>query len=282
METMTTRRRWSWRRWAVTIGVVVVVLAIAVPYVYIHFIEGSAPQKFSLTSLGGGGAAVPLDGTWNVTSGSQAGYRVNEVLLGQHNTAVGRTNVVSGTMTVQGTAVKSARFVVDMTSVRSDQRLRDRTYAGRIMDTASYPTSTFTLAKSVDFGKPPASGAPISVTATGKLTLRGVSRTVTASLRAEHNGGTIEVVGQIPVVFADFNIAPPVFTGVAQGEDHGTVEFLLFFIHGVGNPTPTTTATTATSTPPRFGGGGPPGAPPRGGAPTITTSPTTAPPLGLQ
>ena len=277
-----TRRRWSGRRWATTIVIVVIVLAIAVPYIYIHFIEGSAPKKFSLTSLGSAGSAsVPLNGAWHVTSGSQAGYRVDETLLGQHNTAVGRTDGVSGTMDVSGSTVKSASFVVDMATVKSDQRLRDRTYAGRIMDTASFPTSTFTLTKSIDFGTPPASGTPITTDATGKLTLKGVTRTVTAHLKAEHNGGTIEVVGQIPVTFADWKISPPVFPGVAQGQDHGTVEFMLFFTHGPGNPPPTTEATTP-STFPQGGVGRPPGGGGGGGQPTITTSPTTVAPLQLK
>ncbi|MBV8980896.1 MAG: YceI family protein, partial [Acidimicrobiia bacterium] len=128
-------------------------------------------------------------------------------------------------------------------------------------------------------GKPPASGNPISTEATGKLTLKGVTRTVTAHLKAEHNGGTIEVVGQIPVKFADWNISAPVFPGVAQGEDHGTVEFILFFTHGAGNPPPTTGATTPTT---EFRPGG--GRPPNGGGapPTITTSPTTVAPLQLK
>ena len=281
MDTLeaTQPKRSIFRRWVVVVIVVVAVLAIGVPYVYIHFIEGSSPKKFSLTSVGGAGATVPLDGAWSVTSGSQAGYRVEETLLGQHNTAVGRTSDVSGTIEIAGATVKTGKFVVDMASVHSDQRLRDRTYAGRLMDTAAYPTSTFTLTKAIDFSKPPANGVPISMTATGTLTLRGVTRIVTAHLRAEHNGGTIEVVGQIPVKFSDFKISTPTFTGVAQGQDHGTVEFQLFFTHGRGNPTPTTEVTTPTTFPARGSGGPPPGG---GGAPTITTSPTTVAPLQLK
>ena len=282
--TQNERRGWTWRRWAVIGVAAAVILAVAIPYGYIHFVEGSPPPKFSLSSTGQSGGDVPLDGSWHVTNGSQAGYRVDETLLGQHNTAVGRTSDVSGTIDISGSTVKSATFVVNMTTVRSDQRLRDRTYAGRIMETAAYPTATFVLSQPLAFGSPPASGVPVSLNATGKLTLRGVTRTVTAHLRAEHNGGTIEVLGDIPVTFADWKISTPVFTGVAQGEDHGTVELLLFLTHGPGNPTPTTAAPTATSGP-RFGGGPPPGggrSPGGGGAPTITTSPTTVPPLGLQ
>lgn len=270
------RRRWTWRRWLVVGIVVVVVLAVGIPYAYIHFIEGSAPKKFSLKPGGGGAGAVPLDGTWHVTSGSQAGYRVEETLLGQHNTAVGRTSDVTGTVDISGSTVKTATFTVDMASVHSDQRLRDRTYSGRLMDTSSFPTSTFVLTSPVDFGTPPSSGTPINVNATGKLTLRGVTKSVTTHLKTEHNGDTIEVLGQIPIKFADWKIPNPEFPGVASGQDHGTIEFLLFLTHGAGNAPATTEATTPTT----FGGRGPGG----GGAPSVTTipSPTTVAPLGLK
>jgi len=43
-----------------------------------------------------------LDGTWKITNASQVGYRVTEDLVGglANNVAVGRTNAVTGTVTV--------------------------------------------------------------------------------------------------------------------------------------------------------------------------------------
>ena len=74
----------------------------AAPYVYIHFIEGPAPAKLELPKSHGDVVHLraprrdrrpprrrSLDGTWNVGTGSLAGYRVQEVLLGQNATAVG-------------------------------------------------------------------------------------------------------------------------------------------------------------------------------------------------
>src|SRR5271165_5662603 len=104
---MATRRR---RRllWVVA-GVVVVVAigAVAGPYIYIHFIEGPAPAKLQLpatsettsTSAQPGAptsAASEISGAWNVGPGSVAGYRVQEVLVGQSATAVGRTSKIWG------------------------------------------------------------------------------------------------------------------------------------------------------------------------------------------
>src|SRR5580693_8687100 len=93
------------RRLIVVVASVVVVIVLAAvvgPYVYIHFIEGPAPAKLELprssvtTTMSEGSGPTPssssLDGTWNVGSGSQAGYRVQEVLVGQNATAVGRTS----------------------------------------------------------------------------------------------------------------------------------------------------------------------------------------------
>ena len=40
----------GWQRWLMGGIVVVAILAVAGPYVYIHFIEGKAPKKLSLSS----------------------------------------------------------------------------------------------------------------------------------------------------------------------------------------------------------------------------------------
>src|ERR1700722_5487409 len=97
------RRRWV--RWLIAAVVVVVVLAVGGPFVYIHFIEGPAPAPLKLSNQPGtttAGSSGPVAGTWKVGKGSRAGYRVQEVLVGQPNTAVGRTSAVTGTMTITG------------------------------------------------------------------------------------------------------------------------------------------------------------------------------------
>ena len=71
----------SWVRWLVVGVVVVLVLVVGGPFVYIHFIEGPAPAKLSLStattpstaSTPGKSGSVPLAGTWKIGSGSTAG-----------------------------------------------------------------------------------------------------------------------------------------------------------------------------------------------------------------
>lgn len=231
-----------WKRW-LAVGVAAAAMAVVGgPFVYIHFIEGSAPAPLTLTtpaatsSAAGatgsesGQVSVAADGTWNVTDGSLVGYRVKEVLFGQSNTAVGRTDAITGSMTVSGTTITKASFTVDMASVTSDQSRRDGQFNGRIMDTGTYPTATFTLTQPIDLGSVPAQGAQRSFKATGTLTLHGVTKTVTFTLTGQYAGSTVQVAGSIPITFADWSIPNPSFGPVAT-EDHGLLEFALNFVH---------------------------------------------------
>jgi len=258
----------SWSRRIVIGAVVLVALVVGGPFVYIHFIEGKAAAKLSLSASGPGAASVPLDGTWSVSSGSQAGYRVDEVLFGQNNTAVGRTTDVTGSIVIAGTTVASGSFTVDLTTVHSDQRLRDNQFRTRIMDVAKYPDATFRLTRPIDFGTPPANGVAKTVMAEGDLTLRGVTRPVTVTMSARPAAATIQVLGSLPVAFPSWSIPNPSVAGI-KTKDDGVIEFLLDLTKGASTPQ-ATAAPTPSTTPAGPSGHVPP-----------TISPTTVPPLGF-
>ena len=117
-----------------------------------------------------------------------------------------------------------------MDTIHSDKSQRDAQFDGRIMDVAQYPTGTFTLTSPIDLGSPPAAGVIKSYTAHGKLTLHGTTRAVTFTLTAERKvQPQIEVAGDIPVLFSDYNIQNPSFAGFVTTQDHGLLEFLLVF-----------------------------------------------------
>jgi polyisoprenoid-binding protein YceI len=236
-----------WLRWLIGAIVVLVVLGVGGPFVYIHFFNGSTPAALSLptasssaststgsTSTGGTAtantaASGSLAGTYSVGSGSVVGYRVNEVLLGQSTTAVGRSSSVTGHLTIAGTTATAATFSVPMDTVLSDKSQRNAQFDGRIMDVAQYPTGTFALTSPIDLAPLPATGVIKSYTATGKLTLHGATRTVTFTLTAERKGAQVEVAGDIPVLFSDYNIQNPSVGGFVTTQDHGLLEFLLVF-----------------------------------------------------
>ncbi len=254
--------------------VLVAAVAVAAPYIYIHFIEGPAPAKLELPKAGGstttsvaaGSAATSsssLDGTWNVGAGSVAGYRVQEVLLGQSATAVGRTSKIWGDLTIAGSTVTKGTFTVNMASVVSDQSERNTHFDGPIMDVSQYPTATLTLSSPIELGAVPADGVPEHYQATGALDMHGVTKTVDFTVSAERLNGDIDVLADVTIPFSEWNIANPSIGGIVNTANSGTLEVLVHLTQGAGNPASTSSGSSGS-----VGGGGP-----------ITVPSTTVPPL---
>lgn len=184
-----------------------------------------------------GATAGAADGTWNVDlsitnaqgSGSFTGFRIDEVLVSVGKaTAVGRTPSVEGSVTIAGSTVTAAQIVADLTGITTDDSRRD-TAVQRALATSRYPDATFVLTQPVQVGSVPADGRRITVGATGDLTIRGVTRSVTIELHAQLQGGVLVVVGSAPVVLADYGVTAPTAPVVASVEDEGTFEFQLYF-----------------------------------------------------
>jgi polyisoprenoid-binding protein YceI len=263
------RKQW---KWLVGAAAIVVVLVVGAPFVYIHLIEGSAPSKLALPSThskttaattGTAAAVASIGGTYNVGSGSEAGYRVTEVLIGQNSTAVGRTTKLWGSVTISGASVTAGMFTVDMASVESDQSERNAQFDGRIMDVAQYPTATLKLTTPIALGTIPSVGSKVAYTVTGDLTMHGVTRQVNFALTAERTAHGIYALADVPIVFADWKIANPSIGGFVTTDSSGTLEVLVYLTKGVGNPAVTTSGS------PSVGGGG---------APTQVTVPKTTVP----
>jgi polyisoprenoid-binding protein YceI len=223
-------------KWIIVGIIGLAVLGIGGAFIYAAVDE--APPKLALSttsttpddSTDGTSAVASTDisGEWTATTKSVVGYRVQETLAGAHNEAYGRTSDVTGSMTVDGTKISAVDLSVDMTTISSDRTQRDGQFRGRIMETSRFPTATFKLTQPIDFGSVPAAGTQITKKATGQLTLHGVTKTVTFDVKAPGVGSNIVVNGQIPVVFADYNINDP-SGGPARTEDHGILEFLVVF-----------------------------------------------------
>jgi polyisoprenoid-binding protein YceI len=222
------------KRWLLIGGIVAVVGVVGGPLIYFNLIAEDAPPVLTVGSpTGTATVAAPdtLDGTWRATSGSVAGYRVQEILFGQSKEAAGRTKKITGSFTLSGTTVSEATFTVDMSSIESDQDRRDNQFRGRIMDVATYTTSTFKLTQPIELGTLPDDGVQGTAAATGELTIRGTTKTVTIELTGRRDGGTIRVSGSYLIVFEEWNIPNP-SGGPARTSDEGTLEFLLVFTKG--------------------------------------------------
>ena len=237
----------------VAVVVVVAVGAVAVPWIYINLVKQDAPEALTLDSAVAttlepavsttvaitvapavSTTVVPevapsaLDGQWPVVNESVVGYRVQEVIVGQSTEGVGRTSAVEGSLTIVGDEVTSAKFTVDMTTLKSDSSRRDRQVNTRILDTTAFPTATFALKKPIKLTPEAIAGGVLSVKTTGTLTLRGVTRDIDFTLNARLVENVIEVNGSILLVFADWSIPDPSISAIVV-EDRGQLEFLIRF-----------------------------------------------------
>ena len=223
------------KKWliALAVAVVAVLAVVGGTALYAKIENDRAPEALGLSSptATAGSTSAPagpvdldsLAGTWTISDGSQAGYRVDEVLNGQDVTVVGRTSDVTGSVTVTGSELTAADVTVSMTSVTTDNSSRDRQFLD-ILSTSQHPTSTFVLTSPVDISA--IAGGVASVDASGDLTVAGVTRPVTVEFKAQTTSDGVEVSGVIPVTFSDFDIDAPDL-GFVKVEDAGTVEMLL-------------------------------------------------------
>jgi polyisoprenoid-binding protein YceI len=185
--------------------------------------------------------AAGLDGTWSIDtsigsfsdfSSSWVGYRVNETLAGNRaNTAVGRTPDVTGTLALSDTQISSVEVTANLQALKSDDDRRDGQLQRQAIQTGQFPQATFKLTSPIELGSEPADGQTVTATATGELTLHGVTRTVEVPIEARLSGAVVTVAGSIDIQFADYSIEQPTSFVVLSIEDHGIMELQLHFRH---------------------------------------------------
>jgi polyisoprenoid-binding protein YceI len=220
----------------IALAAVVVVILLGGAGFYWFFLRDDAPERASLqTSSQAADTSdkTSADGTWKVESGTDVfvGYRVSELFGGEtiKVTAVGRTPGVEGTLTVSGSEITAAEITADMTQLKSDKAPRDGQIKTRGIQTNDFPTATFKLTQPITLSGTPEKGKEVDVTATGELTLHGVTKTVEIPLKAVWNGGTITVAGGAKVAFSDYDIEPPT-NAVVSVDDNGEFELQLTFV----------------------------------------------------
>lgn len=216
-----------------TLAGIVVALGLIVggPFVYARFFapEPAEPLELSTPTV----AATPevptgvvdIEGTWRVLEGSEAGYRLGEVLSGQDVTVVGRTERVTGQATITDGALASATVTVDAGTISTDEAARDAFFR-RALNTSEFPDATFVLSEPVDVSALGQADQPLTVSAAGSLTFHGVTQPVTAELQAQRTADGVEVVGTIPVTLRDFDLEAPDLGWVVV-EPTGTIEVRL-------------------------------------------------------
>ncbi len=221
------------RRWLIgtIVGLVLAVAAVTGgPWVYAHVMAEPPAEPLALTSPTAEAtqdpdAPIDPDGTWEVADGSQAGYRIGEVLNGDEVEVVGRTDQVSGTATVADGTLEAADVTVDVGSIATDQAARDL-YFQRALNISAYPEAYFELSTPVDVADVGTEPGPVEIAVPGRLTIGAQTVDVTADLKVQRTVEGLEVAGSIPVVLEDFGLTAPNL-GFVTVESRGSVEMLL-------------------------------------------------------
>jgi polyisoprenoid-binding protein YceI len=220
--------------------------------VYAYFFSGlrSTPPPLSLaTPTVSAGAGAPASasatagkGTWSIASGSLVGYRVNEQFVGQSSShqAVARTSDVTGNVVItqSGTTYEmtSTTITVQLANLASVDSVagynvtnRDR-IVQQSLDVRSFPNATFT-AQSVALPAGADSGQAVTVSVPGQLKVRGVTKTVTASIQLRVTRNTAQIAGTIATNMSDFGVSPPTI-GFTTVQPAVTIEFSLNLSQG--------------------------------------------------
>ena len=233
-------------RFLIAGAAVIAVIALAGGGAYVYFFSGlrSSPNALGLSASPSAQASTSpsastagsLAGSWTVTTGSLAGYRVKELFVGEtsKHEAVARTSSVTGSLTVAGastgyqvsaitiTAVLTGLHSVDTVAGR-DVSQRDG-FVSRQMNLQQFPSATFTASSVSVTGS---TSGPVDLSLPGKLTIHGVTKDVTASAKAQLSGSKVEVAGSVSIVMTDYGVTPPSvpFTTV---DPQVTIEFDIF------------------------------------------------------
>jgi len=225
---------------AAAAATVAIVLVAVGGYVYFFSNLRSSPASLALSASPTASTATSLTslaGTWTVSTGSQARYRVKELFVGEtaKHDAVAQTSSVTGTMTVTGDAtgyqVSAITVAADVTSLHSIDTVAGRNVSqrdgivSRQLEVQQFPKATFTATSASVPGA--VATAPVDVTVPGKLTIHGVTMDVTATAKAQVVGDKIEIAGSAAINMTEYGVSPPQvpFTTV---DPTATVEFDLF------------------------------------------------------
>ena len=190
------------------------------------------PDELELDEIGA------ITGTWMVdttigsfgideSTSSFVGFRIKEVLargIGEV-TAVGRTPELDGSIEFEKGFLSRTEIVADLTKLRTDRSMRDSKVQSAL-NTNTHPNAVFVLEESI----PITDNGSIESTASGFLTVNGLTNPVKADFQAQLVGSIMTVVGTFEVNLSDYEVEAPSAPVVVSVEDTAIVEFQLFFV----------------------------------------------------
>jgi polyisoprenoid-binding protein YceI len=149
------------------------------------------------------------------SSGSEASFTIDEILFGNPNTVVGKTSQVSGEILINKddpSKTRVGQIKVDLSTLVTDNDLRNNTIQGRILETGDSSNQYATFAAKSITGLPStiAVGQSVTFKMTGDLTIHGVTKSATIDVTATlQSANVLKGEASTTVKYQDFNINVP-------------------------------------------------------------------------
>ncbi|MFP4375201.1 MAG: YceI family protein [Spirochaetaceae bacterium] len=149
---------------------------------------------------------------------SEARFIIDEVLRGEPNTVVGRTDQIDGSVAVEfePAMVDIGQFVINVRTIRTDDEVRDRTIRTLILESNEdeFEFSTFEPTSVDGVPETIAVGDSLDLDVTGDLTVRDVTSEVTFEMTIDvQSEDEITGAASTRILWEDFDITIPYVGG---------------------------------------------------------------------
>lgn len=221
------------RKLVVSIFVVLIIASTLValgPMLYSAYM-GRGVATEGVNAQGAKEASTDLNGQWQVVTGNaknftSVGFTIDEVLPSERRATSGSTNSVDGTAVVESEKLQEATIIVDMSTLTTDNDVRDNNMKRKLFMTDQYPEATFKVTDTVNLSQVPDDGTVTRVPLKGDMTIKGKTNSVSGEFDVLRDGKQLIVGGDVPINRQDFDIKSPEFIA-AEIADEGTVNVRL-------------------------------------------------------
>ncbi|MGQ9925264.1 MAG: YceI family protein [Chloroflexaceae bacterium] len=199
--------------------------------------EAPAPTTAAATpaATGADTNAAPVSASvvifYIIPEESQVTYEVGETFLNENNRyaiAVGRTQQVNGEVRFDPANPRNSSITpltIDISTFTSDSPRRDNAIRDRWLESARYPLATFAPTAIEGLPETYTSGEEITLTISGDLTVREVTRPTTFTVTGTIDGESMRGVAETQIKMTDFGFQPPDIAGVLRAEDDVKISF---------------------------------------------------------
>jgi polyisoprenoid-binding protein YceI len=188
----------------------------------------AVPQTGGATAVSGSNSNGEIEFAL-VADKSQALYKVREQLarLKLPSDALGKTSSISGSIFIQPDgSVDSAKskFTVDLSTLQTDQAMRDNFVRRNVLQTDQYPQAVFVPTQITDLPTPVPQSGNVTFKVTGNLTVHNVTKPVTWDVTGSIQNGEATGTATTSFTFEDFGLTQPRVPVVLSVEDKINLE----------------------------------------------------------